>query len=295
MRNSNHNKNVASYFEKSWKLLEKWCFVGETLCIHYGYYDKNTKKFLDAVYKMNDFIGELLELKDNKSGIILDAGCGVGGTSIYLGEKYPNVQFIGITISSGQVEMGKKYIKERNIKNFKILREDYNKTSFPNNYFDNVFAIESTGYSDDIEEFINEMYRILKPGGKLVVLDGYRTEVNINPFLQKIYERFLYGRGYQKLELPRLKNYLELLKKKGFENVFHQDISKYVARSQMRGIIMAIPFFCSYLIKRILTFGIYDSKRNYFDFSMGTAVLSPFIALTKVSRYYATTANKKKR
>jgi hypothetical protein len=65
MKKSKHNKNVASYFERSWKLLEKWCYAGETLCIHYAYYDKNTKNFKDAVYKMNDLIGELLKLEEN--------------------------------------------------------------------------------------------------------------------------------------------------------------------------------------------------------------------------------------
>lgn len=294
MKKSKHNKNVASYFERSWKLSEKWCYAGETLCIHYAYYDKNTKNFKDAVYKMNDLIGELLKLEENKSEKILDAGCGVGGTSIYLGEKYPNVQFTGITISQGQVEMGKEFIKDRNITNVKIMKEDYNKTKFPSNYFNSVFAIESTGYSENIEDFINEMQRVLKPGGKLVVLDGFRTEVQMNPFLQKIYEKFLFGRGYQKLDLPRLKTYLTLLEKKGFKEIYHKDISKNVARSQIRGIIIAIPFFLSYLIKRTLTFGKYNSKKNYFDFSMGAAVLTPIIALKQVSRYYITTANKKR-
>jgi len=293
MKKSKHNKNVASYFEKSWKLLEKWCYAGETLCIHYAYYDKKTNNFKDAVYKMNDIIGELLDLQENKSEIILDAGCGVGGTSIYLGEKYPNVQFIGLTISQGQVEMGKQFIKEKQIKNVKIIQEDYNKTKFPNNYFDSVFAIESTGYSENIKDFLCEMNRILKSGGKLIVLDGFRTDMQINPFLKKIYEKFLFARGYQKLDLPRLTTYLTLLEEKGFKDLYHKDISTNVARSQIRGIIIAIPFFTSYLIKRIVTFGKYNSKKNYFDFSMGSAVLSPIIALKQVSRYYITTANKK--
>lgn len=292
MRKSKHNDNVASYFERSWDLLEKWCYAGETLSIHYAYYDKDARNFKDAVYKMNDLIGELLDLEENKSEKILDAGCGVGGTSIYLGKKYPNVQFTGITISQGQVEMGEKFIKERKITNFKIMQGDFTKTDFPSNYFNSVFAIESVGYSDNIGDFINEMHRVLKPGGKLVVLDGFRTEVQMNSFLQKIYEFFLFGRGYQKLDLPHLKTYLILLEKKGFTKISYKDISENVARSQIRGIVIAIPFFFSFLIKKILTFGKYDRKKNYFDFSMGAAVLAPFIALKQVSRYYVTTANK---
>ena len=292
MKNSTHNKNIASYFERNWKSLEKWCYANETLSIHYGYYDKTTKNLKDAVNKMNDIIGELLELEENKSDNILDAGCGVGGTSIYLAEKYPNAHFIGINISKVQVEQGKKFIKDRKIKNVTILQEDYHKTTFPGNYFNSVFAIESAGYSEDITEFITEMQRVLKPGGKLIVLDGFRTEVPMNCFLQNIYKKFLYARGYQTLDLPRLKTYLKLLEKKGFKKINYTDISSRVARSQIRGIIIAIPFFLSYLIKKIVTLGKYNKITNYFDFSMGASVFTPLLALGQVSRYYITTAYK---
>ena len=292
MNRERHNENIALHFERSWKIFEKWCYSGETLGIHYGYYTDTTRNFKDAVYSMNDFIGELLDLEHKKSASILDAGCGVGGTSIYLGKKFPHVQFTGITLSEEQVKMGQKFIREKDVTNCKILKGDFNKTEFPSNSFDGVFVIESVGYSENIVDFVQEMKRVLKPGGILVVLDGFRTEVTINSILQKIYERFLFGRGYQKLDLPRLKFYIGLLENKGFTDVYHNDISDHVTRSQIRGIIIAIPFFVSYVLKKILTLGIYDSSKNYFDFSMGAAIFSPIIALKHISRYYLITAKK---
>ena len=292
MNRERHNENIALHFERSWKIFEKWCYSGETLGIHYGYYTDTTRNFKDAVYSMNDFIGELLDLEHKKSASILDAGCGVGGTSVYLGKKFPHVQFIGVTLSEGQVEMGQKFIREKDVTNCKILKGDFNKTEFPSNSFDGVFAIESVGYSENIADFVQEMKRVLKPGGILVVLDGFRTEVTINSILQKIYECFLFGRGYQKLDLPRLKFYIGLLENKGFTDIYHNDISDHVTRSQIRGIIIAIPFFVSYVLKKILTLGIYDSSKNYFDFSMGAAIFSPIIALKHISRYYLITAKK---
>jgi len=295
MNRERHNENIALHFERSWKIFEKWCYSGETLGIHYGYYTDTTRNFKDAVYSMNDFIGELLDLEHKKSASILDAGCGVGGTSIYLGKKFPHVQFTGINLSEGQVEMGQKFIRERDVTNCKILKGDFNKTEFPSNSFDGVFALESAGYSEHIKDFIQEMHRVLKPGGLLVVLDGFRTEVKMNDFVEKIYKCFLFGRGYQTLDLPRLQTYVDLLQKQGFTEVNHKDISNRVARSQIRGIILAIPFFCSYAIKKILTLGIYDRKKNYQDFSLGVAVFTPLIALQHVSRYYVTTAKKEER
>lgn len=293
MKENEQYCNVASYYEKRWEIFNKWWCTDETLGIHYAYYDENTRSFKDAIYNMNALVGRLLDLEGNKPKKILDAGCGVGGTSICLGKKHPNVQFIGITITPGQVKLGNRYIKQRKVKNVKINLGDFNKTEFPSNYFDGVFAIESVGYTENIEDFINEMQRVLKPGGKLVVLDGFRTEVQINPVVQKIHESFLFGRGYQKLDLPRLKTYVTLLEKKGFKEIYYKDISKNVARSQIRSIIISIPFFTSYLIKRILTFGKYNRRINFFDFSMGVPILTPIIAFKNVSRYYLTTAKNK--
>ena len=54
--------------------------------------------------------------------------------------------------------------------NVKIMKEDYTKTKFPNNYFNSIFAIESTGYTKDIEDFINEAKR--GSGGKVPGRNG---------------------------------------------------------------------------------------------------------------------------
>ena len=243
--------NVASYYKEKWKIFERWWHAGETLGIHYAYYDKNVKNFKDAIFRMNELIGELLGLENKKSVKILDAGCGIGGTSIYLGKKYPNVQFTGITITHEQVEMGERFVNENNLKNVKIILGDFNKTDFPSNYFDGVFAIESVAYTEHIENFIIEMHRILKPGGRLVVLDGFQTKAIVNPVLKKINKSFLFGRGYQGSGFPHIVDYIESLEKNGFKNINYKDISKNVAKSQIRGIIIGIPFFFSYMIKKI--------------------------------------------
>ena len=143
MKKDNKSSSIAVYFEQRWDIFKKWCYASETLGIHYGYYDNSVKNFKNAVLNMNDLIGELLNLDVNKTEKILDAGCGVGGTSIYLGRKYSNVHFTGITNSKKQVEMGREFIKEKKVNNFKIIYGDFIYTDFPNDYFDSVFAIES--------------------------------------------------------------------------------------------------------------------------------------------------------
>ena len=295
MRKDPTHIDVATYYERAWTILAQWYHVEKTLCIHYGYHDTTTKGFIASIYRMNDLVAELLQIKSKKPTKLLDAGCGVGGTSIYLAKKYPNSEFIGITNTPKQVEMGTKFIQERNLSNCQILYGDYTQTNFPNDYFDDIFAIESVSYASELSNFLKEMNRILKPGGKLIILDGFQTDKKINTFIKRIYKAFLYGRGYQTLEMWPLQSYLKLLKQNGFYDIYHKDISTHVARTQIRGVLLAIPFFISFLLKYIFTLGKINSKNNYSDFSIGVSVLTPFIALTNTSRYYMTYSTKKER
>lgn len=292
----NENKNldsVAEYYERRWKAFRIWWHAQETYGVHYGLYDKNAKNFIKAVFNMNNYVGKLLELEKQSKMKILDAGCGVCGTSIYLAKKYQKTQFIGITNTPSQIELGKKFIDKNKLLNVQIKEMDFLKTNFKNSTFDGIFAIESAAYAEDIEKFLDEMKRILKPNGKIIILDGFRIKNNMDKFIKKIYEIYLHGRGYKKLDLPHLDSFKKNLTDKGFKEIVIKDISNKVARSQMRGVVIGIPFIISYYLKKILSFGIINSKRNFFDFSMGVSVIAPIIALKKISRYFMIYAIKK--
>ena len=102
-------QKIIDYYEKyiddQYKLLN----LEETMGIHYGYQENGVRTYEEAVLNMNYHVGNLMDLnilneQPNKCNI-LDAGCGVGGTSITLAKKYPNINFTGITISPQQIEI----------------------------------------------------------------------------------------------------------------------------------------------------------------------------------------------
>jgi cyclopropane fatty-acyl-phospholipid synthase-like methyltransferase len=293
MNKISDSNSVASYYDRRWQYFKLWWQAEETYGIHYGYYDKNIKNFKQAVLNMNNYVGNLLGLEKNKKCKILDAGCGVGGTSIYLAQKYPKTNFIGITNSINQIEFGRNYINDNNIKNVNLHNIDFLNTNFKDNTFDGIIAIESAGYSKNISEFIDEMKRILKPNGKLIVCDGFRIKNEIDDISEMFYKKYLYGQGYSDLDLPNLNMYLKMLEDKGFEKIISIDISKNVAKSQLRGVILGFPYMISYILKKIFSCGIVNSRNNFLEFSMGVSVFAPIIALKNISRYFMTYAIKK--
>ena len=87
------------FYQKNWQLIVKLLKVDRTHCIHHGYYEKKIRTHLQAVNNLNNLVDSLLGLKkdETKTKKILDAGCGIGGTVVYLAGKYPNAKFTGIT------------------------------------------------------------------------------------------------------------------------------------------------------------------------------------------------------
>lgn len=168
--------------------------------IHLGYYTEEErrkgykkKNFIQAKY---DFVEEMYKWSGASSpATILDVGCGIGGTSRYLAAKFPQAQVQGITLSPNQVKRGTELADERGLNNVKFQVMDALKMEFPDNSFDLVWACESGEHMPDKKAYVDEMVRVLKPGGTLVIATWcQREETPDTPFSENDKERlrFLY-------------------------------------------------------------------------------------------------------
>lgn len=177
--------------------------------IHLGYYNEEEmkagykkKNFIQAKY---DFIDEMMKLGGIDTDInttspikVLDVGCGVGGTSRYLAKKLgPQASVTGITLSPNQVKRGTELAVEQNVNNAKFTVMNALEMEFEDNSFDIVWACESGEHMPDKEAYINEMMRVLKPGGKFVMATWCQRDDRDVPFddkdekdLQFLYEEW---------------------------------------------------------------------------------------------------------
>lgn len=225
---NDYHKRIVDYFtstEYSYK--DAWN-LDNSMAMHYGYWDKKVRSFPQSLQRMNEIIVEAAEIKS--SDRVLDAGCGVGGTSIYIA-KSVGANMTGITISSRQADQAVEYAKKNGVSglvDFKAM--NYLDTTFEDASFDVVIGCESICYADNKEQFVKEAYRLLKPGGRLVVTDGFASELanNDNPVLRYV----INGWGLNFLETPeRFKSYM---KSAGFSAVSYTDKTKYIDHSSRR-------------------------------------------------------------
>jgi len=169
--------------------------------IHLGYY---TDPELAAGYKKKDFIQAKYDFIDeqlkwsgaqtDKLTCILDVGCGIGGTSRYLAKKLPLATVTGISISDAQIARATALATQQGVANAKFELKDALKMDYPDNSFDMVWAIESGEHMPDKKKYVEEMARVLKPGGTLVFATWCQRETppDFNPTERATLD-FLYG------------------------------------------------------------------------------------------------------
>jgi len=133
----------------------------------YGHFTGQYKNFIDAKL---DFSKEMLAWSGAKTPKkILDVGCGIGGTSRFLAKTFPEAEVIGITLSPEQVERATALAKEAGLPNVKFQVTNALDMVFADNTFDLVWGCESGEHMPDKKKYVEEMSRVLAPGGNLVV------------------------------------------------------------------------------------------------------------------------------
>lgn len=168
-------------------------------------YDQRWSFYVEATIKAT-----IERLEKNPEGKILDLACGTGTLLNYLLEFIPPENLFGIDISEEMLAVAREKLPPAvNLS----LWESHN-FPFPNNHFEQVISTNSFHYFRQPQMVLQEVHRVLKPGGQLVITDWCRDFVTcrlLDWYLRWFNEAHFYT--YNSKELPNL------LEQAGFKNI----------------------------------------------------------------------------
>jgi tocopherol O-methyltransferase len=160
------NRNIREFYDVSSPIWEKtW---GEHM--HHGFYGFDGKERKDHRQAQIDLIEELITWGNiHSANKILDVGCGVGGSSIYLAKKF-GAEVTGISLSPFQIQSAKKRSLDSGL-NGKLHFEvaDALRPPFSKGSFDLVWSLESGEHMADKKKFLTACSEMVKPGGKFIM------------------------------------------------------------------------------------------------------------------------------
>lgn len=206
---------MVEYYQESQWLYRLFCYTPRSLGMHFGFWNEDTKDRQEAIVNENR---EVMAACGVKKGMrALDAGCGVGGTAIFIARE-SGARVWGVTIDPKQVILAQKYALGRGVgglTDFSV--QDFRHTNFPGNYFDAVYGIESVCYASPKSDFLKEAFRVLRPGGRLVVADGYVARKKLDEREKKLIGDFTWAFELDELITPE--EMTEAMNKTGFVKV----------------------------------------------------------------------------
>jgi phosphatidylethanolamine/phosphatidyl-N-methylethanolamine N-methyltransferase len=111
---------------------------------------------------------------------ILEVGVGTGiNTSLYPG----NCRITGIDLSASMLDKARDRVARQGLRNVRLLEMDAANLTFADDSFDIVYAPYLVSVVPDPVQVVREMRRVCKPGGKIIILNHFRSA---NPLLSRI-------------------------------------------------------------------------------------------------------------
>jgi len=164
---------IRAYYDETWldyRFL--WLSPRKNGAIHFGYWDERTRGHAASLLNMNRLLADRIGLRPG--GRVLDAGCGVGGSSLWLARTL-GVEVVGITPVASQVARARAFAGRAGLADrVTFEQQDYTATAFADASFDAVWAVESVCHAPDKRLFLKEARRVLRPGGRLGMVEYMR-------------------------------------------------------------------------------------------------------------------------
>ena len=172
---------------------------------------------------------------------ILDVATGTGDFALTSYKILKPQKITGIDISGGMLKIGRKKIEKYGLQNrIELLNGDSEAIFFADESFDAVTVAFGVRNFENLEKGLSEIYRVLKPGGKLVILECSKPSLPVIKNMYNFYMKFVAPKlgklisknndAYQYLnnsvqQFPEKKTFIHILNQSGYRHSFYKTLS----------------------------------------------------------------------
>ena len=142
---------------------------GESLGFHFGLADESTGSLAESVANTNGYLAERARIGAGTR--VLDAGCGVGGSAIWLARE-KGADVVGVSLVERQIQLAREFAEQRGVSDrtrFEV--RDMAATGFPEASFEVVWNVESICHIADLAGYLAHVATLLVDGGTFACID----------------------------------------------------------------------------------------------------------------------------
>ncbi|AEW93812.1 class I SAM-dependent methyltransferase [Streptantibioticus cattleyicolor] len=225
-RSEDHERPVERLYDTASELLAKSYDAN----LHFGYWDDfGNGSLAAAAERMTDQVIERIRV--NPGQRVLDVGCGTGTPALRLA-RARGVEVVGISISRRETDGANERSRRAGLaRRVRFDHADAMALPYATASFDAVWAIESMSHMPDRAKALGEIARGLRPGGRLVIADGFLHGTGTgpsNPVMDSMCAAF------RMHSPPTLAGYEDLLASAGLRLTESTDLSRHARHSMAR-------------------------------------------------------------
>lgn len=172
---------------------------------------------------------------------VLDVATGTGDVALLVHKILAPRQITGVDISEGMLELGRKKIEKYGLTgSIRLQKGDSEHLSFEENHFDAITVAFGVRNFQNLEAGLAEMRRVLKPGGKLVILEFSKSDTKVfsglfsfymnvvTPFIGKLFAKNKAAYTYLNHSVqafPEGQTFLNIMNEAGFTQTYLKKLS----------------------------------------------------------------------
>lgn len=188
-------ESVRRYYEQNTQLFTAFGGSHRAQNIHRGLWTDGAKTSEEALNVTNEWIRGEIETIAPTHAKIVDLGCGVGAGLFYVFPRLKEPEYaIGVTLSSLQAQLAGQSTRQLSLSSQVFFAEsDFTCVPLESSSLDAIFSVEAVAHALDPELYFCEASRLLRPGGRLILVDDYQASRPLLPSEQAWLDAFVSG------------------------------------------------------------------------------------------------------